>query len=169
MQEASPRDVRVAVVGYGYWGPNLARNFHHMTGAQLAYVVDQDATARERARQLYGCQTAMQIDDVLADPALDAVVIATPARTHHALARRALAAGKHVLVEKPLTMDVSEAEDLVTLAKQSGLTLMVGTSSMSSIAVSLGSFIISTAGVSTWVVYKAMSMRYGALHPTISR
>ena len=126
MQEASPRDIRVAVVGYGYWGPNLARNFHHMTGAQLAYVVDQDATARERARQLYGCQTAMQIDDVLADPALDAVVIATPARTHHALARRALAAGKHVLVEKPLTMDVREAQDLVTLAKQSGLTLMVG-------------------------------------------
>lgn len=120
------KDIRVAVVGYGYWGPNLARNFHQLAGAQLAYVVDQDVAARDRARQSYGCQAVAQLDDALLDPELDAVVIATPARTHYALARRALSAGKHVLVEKPLTMDVGEAEELVALANDAGLTLMVG-------------------------------------------
>ncbi len=120
------KDIRVAVVGYGYWGPNLARNFHQLAGAQLAYVVDQDAAARDRARQSYGCQAVAQLDDALIDPELDAVVIATPARTHYALARRVLAAGKHVLVEKPLTMDVGEAEELVALANHAGLALMVG-------------------------------------------
>jgi predicted dehydrogenase len=120
------KDIRVAVVGYGYWGPNLARNFHQLAGAQLAYVVDQDVVARERAQQGYGCQAVAQLDDALLDPELDAVVVATPARTHYALARRALATGKHVLVEKPLTMDVGEAEELVALANDAGLTLMVG-------------------------------------------
>ena len=120
------KDIRIAVVGYGYWGPNLARNFHQLAGAQLAYVVDQDAAARDRARQSYGCQAVAQLDDALIDPELDAVVIATPARTHYALARRVLAAGKHVLVEKPLTMDVGEAEELVALANHAGLALMVG-------------------------------------------
>jgi predicted dehydrogenase len=126
MSGATPRDVRVAVVGFGYWGPNLARNFYQLAGAQLAYAVDQDTTALKRAQQLYGCQTATQIDEVLADPTLDAVVIATPARTHYALARRSLGAGKHLLVEKPLTMDVGEAEELVAVANAAGLTLMVG-------------------------------------------
>ncbi len=126
MQVATLREVRVAVVGYGYWGPNLARNFYQLAGAQLAYVVDQDTAALKRAQQLYGCQTTTQLDDVLADPTVDAVVIATPARTHYALSRRSLDAGKHLLVEKPLTMDVGEAEQLVALANAAGLTLMVG-------------------------------------------
>lgn len=124
--DRATREIRVAIIGYGYWGPNLARNFHHLAGAQLAYVVDQDPAARDRAARLYGCQTAAQIDDVLTDPALDAVVVATPARTHYDLAHRALDAGKHVLVEKPLTMDVSEGELLVALARARNLTLMVG-------------------------------------------
>lgn len=119
-------EIRVAIIGYGYWGPNLARNFHQLAGAQLAYVVDQDAAARDRAARLYSCGTTAHFDDVLADPALDAVVIATPARTHYDLARRALDAGKHVLVEKPLTMDVGEGEALVALARARDLTLMVG-------------------------------------------
>jgi len=122
--ETSP--IRVAVVGYGYWGPNLARNFHYLKGAELTYVVDRDADARAKAQHLYGCKTAERIDDVLSDPALDAVVIATPARTHYAVAQAALSAGKHVFVEKPLTMDVAEGEQLVAHARQAGLTLMVG-------------------------------------------
>lgn len=117
---------RVALVGYGYWGPNLARNFYQLPGATLEYVVDRDATARQRAERLYGCKTTDSIDDVLADAHVDAVVIATPARTHYALAKRSLEAGKHVFVEKPLTMDVGEAEELVALADRLGRTLMVG-------------------------------------------
>lgn len=126
MQDTTGRAVRVAVVGFGYWGPNLARNFHQLAGAQLAYVVDQDPAALQRAQRLYGCQITPQLDDVLADSTVDAVIIATPARTHYALARRSLEAGKHLLVEKPLTMDVSEAEELAAVADAAGLTLMVG-------------------------------------------
>jgi predicted dehydrogenase len=118
--------LRVALVGYGYWGPNLARNFHQLGDAELAYVVDTDPAALEKAARLYGCRTAQQLAEVLADPAVDAVVVATPARTHYAVARAALAAGKHVLVEKPLTMDVAEGEELNALAQARGLTLMVG-------------------------------------------
>ena len=118
--------VRVALVGYGYWGPNLARNFHQLAETELAYVVDANLQAQERARQLYHCGTAGDLSEVLGDDSLDAVVIATPARTHFALARAALLAGKPVLVEKPLTMDLAEGRELVALAESRGLALMVG-------------------------------------------
>jgi predicted dehydrogenase len=118
--------VRVALVGYGYWGPNLARNFHQLAETELAYVVDASTAAQEKARQLYHCGTASALEDVLGDASLDAVVIATPARTHFALAQAALLAGKHVLVEKPLTMDLAEGRALTELAAARGLTLMVG-------------------------------------------
>ncbi|MFN3335707.1 MAG: Gfo/Idh/MocA family protein, partial [Caldilinea sp.] len=126
MQQKEIAPIRIGVVGYGYWGPNLARNFHQLQGAELIYVVDQNADARARAQRLYGCKTAERLDDILTDPTLDAVVIATPARTHYMLAQMALDAGKHLFVEKPLTMDVNEGEQLVAHARQSGLTLMVG-------------------------------------------
>ena len=118
--------VRVALVGYGYWGPNLARNFHQLPETELAYVVDANPQAQAKARQLYNCATAADLNEVLPDAGLDAVVIATPARTHFALAQAALLAGKHVLVEKPLTMDLAEGRELVALAAKRGLTLMVG-------------------------------------------
>jgi predicted dehydrogenase len=118
--------VRVALVGYGYWGPNLARNFHQLAETELAYVVDANPQAQEKARQLYHCATASTLEDVLGDDSLQAVVIATPARTHFALAQAALRAGKHVLVEKPLTMDLAEGRALTELAAAAGLTLMVG-------------------------------------------
>ena len=117
---------RIALVGYGYWGPNLARNFHQLADADLTYVVDMNPEALAKAQRLYGCQTGTNLDAVLRDPNVDAIVIATPARTHYALARAALLAGKHVLVEKPLTMDVGEGSELTDLAATLGLTLMVG-------------------------------------------
>ena len=117
---------RIALIGFGYWGPNLARNFHHLPGAQLAYVVDRDAAARRHAERLYGCKTTDSFDDVLADDRIDAVVIATPARTHYGLTKRSLEAGKHVFVEKPLTMDVDEAQEVVAMANRCQRTLMVG-------------------------------------------
>ena len=126
MEQNNPAAVRVALVGYGYWGPNLARNFHQLPDAELTYIVDADANARQRAEKLYGCKTTEQLEPILADPQLDAVIIATPARTHYAIAHAALRAGKHVFVEKPLTMDVREGEQLVTLAKEQGQILMVG-------------------------------------------
>lgn len=124
MQGKQP--VRVALIGYGYWGPNLARNFHQLPETELACIVDANPAVLGRAEQLYHCRTATAVATVLEDPSIEAVAIATPVRTHYALAKAALEAGKHVLVEKPLTMDVAEGRELTALADRLGRTLMVG-------------------------------------------
>jgi predicted dehydrogenase len=116
---------RVGVVGLGYWGPNLARNFDEL-GA-LAALCDRDESLRERfARRFPGARVYAEFDELLADGSLDGVVIATPVPTHYELARRALAARKHALVEKPPAMRGAEMEELVELADAESLVLMPG-------------------------------------------
>lgn len=113
----------IAHVGHGYWGRNLARNFSEL--GHLAAVVDPVASTAEAAARAYGVRAAA-FEEVLADPGIDGVSIASPAGLHHAQARAALEAGKHVYVEKPLALDVAEAEELCRIAEARGLTLMVG-------------------------------------------
>jgi len=119
--------IRIAVVGLGHWGPNLARNFHRLPGVHLHTLCDKD---RERLEQVgMNYPAARQTDDfgsVLADPAIDAIVLATPVHTHFRLASAALRAGKHTFVEKPLARSSKEARRLVELADAQGLILMVG-------------------------------------------
>lgn len=118
--------VCVAVVGGGYWGPNLARNFAACPGVQLAAICDRDASRLERLSRLYPEALAVQnVTEVFDDPAIHAVAIATPVNTHAELALAALEAGKHVLVEKPMASSVREAEEMVRRADKHGLTLMV--------------------------------------------
>ncbi|MCL4858769.1 MAG: Gfo/Idh/MocA family oxidoreductase [Caldilineaceae bacterium] len=126
MTNEHPSTVRIAQVGYGYWGPNLARNFYQTPGAELAYLVDASDEAQARVRQLYSCQVTSDLPVALADPTVTAVAIATPARTHFSLAKMALEAGKHVFVEKPLAMSSVEARELIAIAYMRQLTLMVG-------------------------------------------
>jgi predicted dehydrogenase len=116
---------RIGLVGLGYWGPNLARNFDHL--AELAWLCDLDEGhhAAYRARYPRATVTA-DFDELLGDPTLDAVVIATPVPTHYELARRGLEAGKHVLVEKPPAMKGDEMDELVRLAGERELVLMPG-------------------------------------------
>jgi predicted dehydrogenase len=117
----------VGVVGLGYWGPNLARNFAAIPGCELAYLCDADAAGRERAARMFPAARATpDLDELLADPSLDAVVLATPVATHAELAVRALEAGKHCFVEKPLAQSVAEAERAVAAARTAGRLLMVG-------------------------------------------
>jgi predicted dehydrogenase len=117
--------VRVGVAGLGYWGPNLARNFDEL--AELAWICDAD---RERlsafASRYPDAKRTEDFDEMLADPDLNAVVIATPVPTHYELARSALAAGKSVLVEKPPAMRAAEMDELVALAAERDLVLMPG-------------------------------------------
>ena len=102
----------VAVVGLGYWGPNLARNFDALPDAVLRWICDGDAERLERMRVRFpGARRTTSLDEVLADPDTDAVVLATPVPTHAPLARRVLEAGKHCFVEKPLAQSVAEAEE----------------------------------------------------------
>jgi predicted dehydrogenase len=124
--KSTPQIVHIAQVGFGYWGPNLARNFSQAPNAELTYVVDASPDARARAQRLYACQTTPFFTEVLADPKVDAVALATPARSHFEMAQAALQAGKHLFVEKPLAMSVAEARTLVDLADARGLILMVG-------------------------------------------
>jgi predicted dehydrogenase len=119
--------INLAVVGYGYWGPNIVRNVLERPELQLWGVceLDPDRVAKFSSRYP-GVRTCASFDEVLGDPTVDAVSIATPPATHYPLAHRALEAGKHVLVEKPLATTVAEAEALVELAKRKGLVLMPG-------------------------------------------
>ncbi len=115
----------VAVVGLGYWGPNLVRNFYASDQWSVRYIVDQDTARLERVVRLYpAIAGSTSIDAALADPAVDAVALATPPRTHYALAVRAIDAGKHVLVEKPLAESSRDAEDLCERARRAGVRLM---------------------------------------------
>ena len=120
-------DVTVGVVGLGYWGPNLARNFDAQQGAQLRWICDASEESLQRwAPRFPDTKATNDLDDLLGDEALDAVVIATPVPTHAPLALQALEAGKHVFVEKPLAQSVADAERVAQAAERSGKTLMVG-------------------------------------------
>ena len=119
--------VSVGVVGLGYWGPNLARNFDRLPGAELRWICDASEEARAKvAPQFPDARASGDLDELLADPELDAVVLATSVPTHADLAVRVLAAGKHCFVEKPLAQSVAEAERVVEAAAESGRVLMVG-------------------------------------------
>jgi predicted dehydrogenase len=123
----SGRPVRVAVVGVGYWGPNLVRNFYELPSADPSWVVDRSEEARLRIQARYPrVQGAANLEDVLASDSVDAVAIATPVSTHYELAAQALRAGKHVFVEKPLAASTAEALELVAIAETRGLVLMPG-------------------------------------------
>ncbi len=117
--------VKVGVIGCGYWGAKLARNFHELPDAQLEWVADMSQERLDHIHSLYPqVQTTRDYHDLLGSD-VDAVAIATPVSTHYCLAVQALLAKKHVLVEKPLTAGVREAEEIVALAKHQGHVLMV--------------------------------------------
>jgi predicted dehydrogenase len=119
--------LRVGVVGLGYWGPNLARNFHALPDVELAWCCDASSAARERtAPMVPGARMTDRLEDLLEDETLDAIVLATPVPSHGELAVRVLDAHKHCFVEKPLAQSVADAERAVAAAERSGRTLMVG-------------------------------------------
>jgi predicted dehydrogenase len=119
--------VRVAVVGLGYWGPNLVRNLQELECADVIAVCDPDTDRLELIQRRYpGVEGYKNLEDVLADDRVDAVALATPVSTHFPLGRRALEAGKHVFVEKPLAESSNECVQLIRLARERELVLMPG-------------------------------------------
>jgi predicted dehydrogenase len=118
--------MRVAVIGAGYWGPNLIRNFLALDEIDGVVACDVDAGRLERMRKaFYGIETSESPADVVERPDIDIVVIATPVATHFELAKRALTAGKHCFIEKPMTASSHEAEELIELAEKKNLKLLV--------------------------------------------
>jgi predicted dehydrogenase len=121
------RPVTVGVVGLGYWGPNLARNFDALPGCELRWCCDGDPAVRERLSQVFGgARFTDSLDEVLADPELDAVVLATPVPSHAELAIRVLEAGKHCFVEKPLARSAQDAQRVLDAAAAAERIVMVG-------------------------------------------
>ena len=122
-----PEALRVAVVGAGYWGPNLIRNFNEAPGADIVAVADLSQERLAPIRKRYpAIHVTTDHREILADRTIDAVAFATPIHTHRALCEEALAAGKHVMVEKPLAGTIADAEAMVRAAERAGRTLMVG-------------------------------------------
>jgi predicted dehydrogenase len=119
--------VGIAVVGLGYWGPNLLRVLGDNLDAEIRWICDLDVERLAKYRRRHpDARVTTRLDRVLADPAVDAVVIATPVNTHYGLAANAVAAGKHVFVEKPLAQSSELADDLAELARNRGCILMCG-------------------------------------------
>jgi predicted dehydrogenase len=125
--DTRPSDVvRVGVIGYGYWGPNIVRNFHGMETCEVVAVCDRSPAALKRVARLYpGVQLTTDAAEILTSSEIDAVAVVTPVWTHFELAKAALENGKHVFVEKPFTSTSRQAEELIELAERKNLKIMV--------------------------------------------
>ena len=118
--------LRIGVIGYGYWGPNIVRNFSAANGSEVTMVCDMNQQTLKKVKKAYPqLNVTDNIDELIKNPEVDAIAIATPVFTHHDLAKKALEEGKSVFLEKPFTYTVAEAEDLVELAAKKNLKLMV--------------------------------------------
>jgi predicted dehydrogenase len=118
--------IRIGVIGYGYWGPNIVRNFNSLPGVNVSAICDQDVKALERAKRAFpGVEATTDVSSLLASPAIDAISVITPVWTHFELTKAALENGKHVFVEKPFTCNSGQAQRLIELAAHKNLTIMV--------------------------------------------
>ncbi len=161
--------VSIAVVGYGYWGPNLVRNFAETPGARLAAVCDMNAARLEPIRLRYpAVEVTSEYDEVLRNPKIDAVAIATPVHTHFDLARRALLAGKHVLVEKPIASTSDEALELIELADRQKRTLMVDHTFVYTPAVRKIRELIDSGQVGQVYYYDSTRINLGLFQPDVN-
>jgi len=118
--------LRVGVIGYGYWGPNIVRNFSGLANCEIVAVCDQNLQALKRVLATHpGIDATCDAQDIIAAKDIDAVAVVTPVSTHYELVRKCLENGKHVFVEKPFTATVAQAEELIELAEKKRLTIMV--------------------------------------------
>ena len=118
--------LRFAVIGYGYWGPNIVRNLRGLEGCQVVGICDQTPAARKRIQAAHaGIPVYSDATELIKSPDVDAVAVITPVWTHYELTKAALENGKHVFVEKPFTSNVAQAEELINLAEQKNLQIMV--------------------------------------------
>ncbi len=118
--------LKVGVIGYGYWGPNIVRNLRGLEGCELVGICDQSPAARKRIQAAHpGVPVYSDSQELIASPNADAIAVITPVWTHYELAKAALANGKHVFVEKPFTSNVAQATELINLAEQKHLQIMV--------------------------------------------
>jgi predicted dehydrogenase len=162
-------NINLGVIGYGYWGPNIVRNFFNAAECTVKTVADgrpeRLAVLAKIFPSINGVKTA---EEVICDMTIDAVVIATPVFTHFALAKKALENGKHVLIEKPMTSTVAQAEELIELAAQKGLTLMADHTFLYTGAVQKMKELIDTDIVGTPRYFDSSRINLGLFQPDVN-
>ena len=118
--------IRIGVIGYGYWGPNIVRNLQKLDSTRTEMICDRSPAAQARARKAYpSVRIVSDANEILRSPDIDAVAVITPVWTHHELTKAALENGKHVFIEKPFTSNSAQAQELIELAARKNLTIMV--------------------------------------------
>ncbi len=167
---SAPADVaRVGVIGYGYWGPNIVRNFHGLEHAQVTAVCDQNPAALRRVGRTYpGLHVTTDFSDVLRSTDVDAIAVVTPVWTHYELAKAALENGKHVFVEKPFTSTAHQAEELIELADRKNLKIMVDHTFLFSGAVRKIREIVDTGTLGPLYYFDSTRINLGLLQHDVS-
>lgn len=157
---------RIALIGYGYWGPNLLRNLFETSNCQVLYCCDKDLNKLQRVKKRYpGIIVTSDYNEIINDKNIDAVVLATPTKTHFPLAKKALVAGKDVLIEKPMTLDPKEAWKLVRIAQEKKKLIMVDHTFLFSEAVKKIKKIIEKDGIGDILYIDAVRTNLGLFQP----
>jgi len=163
------RRLGIGVIGLGYWGPNLVRNLHELDGVEVVAMSDLDGEALAKVGARYPAVKRMtRAEDLIADPEVEAVAIATPVGTHYRLTRAVLEAGKHVFVEKPLAASNAEATELVQIAEGAGLVLMPGHTFLYSPPVTLIRDLISSGELGEIYFISTSRVNLGLHQPDVS-
>jgi predicted dehydrogenase len=161
--------IRVGVIGCGYWGPNLIRNFTQISRSEVVRVADLSQERLNHMKSLYpSIEVTTDHEEIINDASIDAVAVATPVHTHHKLAKQALAAGKHVFVEKPLTSTSDQARELIDLAGQNGSKLMVGHTFLFTAAVRKMKAIIDSGELGEIYYISSQRLNLGLFQPDIN-
>lgn len=162
-------DIIIGVIGYGYWGPNIVRNFFSLDNCKVKAVADQrDERLTLLAKNFPSINGINNAEDIINDDTINAVVIATPVFSHYELAKKALVKGKHVLIEKPLASTVAESEELINLAEQKGLTLMVDHTFLYTGAVQKMKELIDTGAIGTPLYFESSRINLGLFQSDIN-
>lgn len=161
--------LNIGVIGYGYWGPNLVRNFNSLRGVKVLKVADLKPDRTEKVKVQYPhIETTNDPNEVINDPAIDAILIATPINTHYELTKKALLEGKHVLVEKPLAGSSEEAEVLVNLAERKNLTMLVDHTFIYTSAVRMIKKIVDSNILGNILYFDSIRVNLGLFQPDMS-
>jgi len=162
-------NIKVGVIGYGYWGPNIVRNFFATPDCTVRMVADgRPERLNLLAKTFPSIQGVRDAEDIIGSKEVDAIVIATPVHTHFELAKRSLLQGKHVLIEKPMTSSVREADELIELATKKGLTLMADHTFLYTGAVQKMKEIIRTEVIGTPLYFDSSRINLGLFQPDIN-
>ena len=161
--------LNIGIIGYGYWGPNLVRNFLKVNNCDVTAIADGNSIRRDNIKKTYPNIKLFEDGNKLIDDiTINAVVIATPVFTHYSLAKKALQSGKHVLLEKPMTSSVSEAEELISLANKLGLTLMVDHTFLYTSAVQKIKEIVDNNNIGLLKYFDSTRINLGLFQPDIN-